>query len=944
MDKKLLFGLMLLMAASFAADWALSPDGKYVYWGNANALINCTATSNGLINQEQICNFTYYGAATKTLNTSLAFNLADGVKPKAAYLWQNISHTLYSPVSTPVNHTVIITPIATNTTTAACNWGAGATKRRLYQNISDTTGSVFCFDGFINNSGTYTIWSMWNEDMQTPYTAYYYDWNDVTGNFVVSQFGSWKVGTIEASWTAGTSRLVKFEYSTKPNSAGKFDIYFHTNSAQDAISNPSNIVLVLDPWWNSTYKFKIPIVVNSTINANLTNFPARIPLNTSNITLWNTASCTNVRFTNQTDNGELLYDLDSPSLTYCGNTSNNAVFYVLIPHIYNLTGFDASHNNTIYAYLGNVNGTGGENERALWGNASAAEVWHMERNGTGAFPAMLNNPTFNLVPVAGTTQCNSTPSGNGFGFGVNITTWKACYMNTSSGITLAPLPNGTANRTMVLFMQRNGYHSGGEAIFTYGDASTNQIFGLGTGAAPSGYYRYKIDGYVNDWTSLIDITNRSYVLAAARYNGTARSMYQNGSTTDFNTQALSMPATGKISYGNYWWASGYEMNGTEISEIRIYSTYLSDDRLSAEAHNNPIFLTIEEVSIIPSLTVQSPTNTTYNIQTIDLNFTTDSNAANCWYSLDGGANTTLAACANTTLTSLSQGSHSVSVYANSSTGGTNTSTVAFSVDSIAPSVAIQNPTNTTYLYSAVNLNLTVSDGGSGIANCNYSVDGGAAVLSCANTTLILGNGNHSIFIQAADNLGNTNSTSVSFTIAMPAIIITINSPANYTYSSGNISIRYLIINATNCWYSLDGANTTLSGCNNGTMTGVANGSHSFILYTNNSYGNLNYSVVYFTVNPNNPTNPQVGLNPMFDEASRQIGNIVGSPILAGLIILIFFSGWVAVSGMKTDAKIITITLAMFLAFALLPTWIIRIGYLIIALFVMVALLKLFERW
>ncbi len=173
-------------------------------------------------------------------------------------------------------------------------------------------------------------------------------------------------------------------------------------------------------------------------------------------------------------------------------------------------------------------------------------------------------------------------------------------------------------------------------------------------------------------------------------------------------------------------------------------------------------------SAAPLLDAQAPSNSLYNYSSIGLNFTaTDSGSgvSSCWYSLDSAANVSLSGCSNTTLI-VSDGSHTLELYANDSAGNLNSTSVSFIVDSTAPTVGIQSPANTTYTNSSVQLEFTATDLGTGISSCRYSLDGApeVALPGCSNTTLSLPNGAHSISISAQDTAGSTSTSSVSFTV------------------------------------------------------------------------------------------------------------------------------------------------------------------------------------
>ena len=99
---------------------------------------------------------------------------------------------------------------------------------------------------------------------------------------------------------------------------------------------------------------------------------------------------------------------------------------------------------------------------------------------------------------------------------------------------------------------------------------------------------------------------------------------------------------------------------------------------------NDTATTLPEPDINPLIiTITSPfNNTTYNIDSVDLNYS--ANVPTAWqaYSLDGTANITLHE--NTTLTNLTDGEHTLTVYANDTSGNMNSTTVWFTIDTIPP--------------------------------------------------------------------------------------------------------------------------------------------------------------------------------------------------------------------------------------------------------------------
>jgi hypothetical protein len=78
-----------------------------------------------------------------------------------------------------------------------------------------------------------------------------------------------------------------------------------------------------------------------------------------------------------------------------------------------------------------------------------------------------------------------------------------------------------------------------------------------------------------------------------------------------------------------------------------------------------------------------------------------------------------------------------------------------------PVITIQSPTNTSYAKISVPLNFTLDKSASW---CGYSLDGAAnkTLLGCANASLEMVNGSHSIVVYANDSLGNMGSSTKAY--------------------------------------------------------------------------------------------------------------------------------------------------------------------------------------
>jgi hypothetical protein len=165
----------------------------------------------------------------------------------------------------------------------------------------------------------------------------------------------------------------------------------------------------------------------------------------------------------------------------------------------------------------------------------------------------------------------------------------------------------------------------------------------------------------------------------------------------------------------------------------------------------------------PIITVLSPENKTY--PSSDIALTLAFNKPTFWigYGLDSQANITISG--NMTLTGLSEGPHSITVYANDT--GENmgySDPVHFSVDTVTPVVEILAPENTTYSTSSVQLTVNVNEPATWMG---HRLDGQAnQTLQSTSTTISnLQDGTHSITAYANDTAGNAGaSETVYFTV------------------------------------------------------------------------------------------------------------------------------------------------------------------------------------
>lgn len=280
-------------------------------------------------------------------------------------------------------------------------------------------------------------------------------------------------------------------------------------------------------------------------------------------------------------------------------------------------------------------------------------------------------------------------------------------------------------------------------------------------------------------------------------------------------------------------------------------------------------------TILPAITIIYPTNSLYNKNVTEMNYSVfDANIDSCWWNDNDGANATIACGANwSAISVLSDGNHVINFYANDSLGNVNSASVSFSVDTKEPVVAITSPIpdGERFTYH-LGVNYTVSD--LNLQACWWTKDNGATntTITCGEniTGQIWNEGNNTIIIYANDSYGNLGIATRNFNVDTMNPQITIVYPQNASYNSytlGPTTLNYTLIeaNAPTCWWTNDNGitNSTPSACG-ASFSGLTSieGSNTWSIYVNDSYGNMNSTSVTFFVDTILPIVYNENYNPL----------------------------------------------------------------------------------
>ena len=207
----------------------------------------------------------------------------------------------------------------------------------------------------------------------------------------------------------------------------------------------------------------------------------------------------------------------------------------------------------------------------------------------------------------------------------------------------------------------------------------------------------------------------------------------------------------------------------------------------------------------PTVTIDAPTaNTAVAAGAVVMGHVTDAGpgVSKLEARVDAGAFTTIAVGAGGAYSypiglasnGSADGAHSVTLRATDSAGNVQTQSVAFTLDTLAPSVTITAPTSGQTTGSNPIVAGSASDTGAGIATVKIKVDGGAftavAVDASGNfstATTINSNGAHTVIVRAADKAGNTFDRSVTFTVLTVGPTLAVDSPtAGAVYNAAPI--------------------------------------------------------------------------------------------------------------------------------------------------------------
>lgn len=253
-------------------------------------------------------------------------------------------------------------------------------------------------------------------------------------------------------------------------------------------------------------------------------------------------------------------------------------------------------------------------------------------------------------------------------------------------------------------------------------------------------------------------------------------------------------------------------------------------------------------AVAPETSINSvnPVGSVVNSANMTINFSSDQSGVTFWCKLD---NDVAATCASPlSYSGLSNGAHNFSVYAVNSAGLADASpaTYTWNVDTVAPSVTIDNLASLKSLTNETSITFIFSSNEVGTFTC--SLDGGAAnPCTSPSTFSSLAEGNHNISINVVDGAGNASENPATFNwsvdvTAPVANIVNVN-PNAAVNNSANVAIEFNANESASFECSVD--NNAFASCSSPlALSNVAEGNHWFAVRAIDVAGNVGLAATY----------------------------------------------------------------------------------------------------
>ncbi|MFX0124116.1 MAG: right-handed parallel beta-helix repeat-containing protein [Candidatus Hodarchaeota archaeon] len=369
--------------------------------------------------------------------------------------------------------------------------------------------------------------------------------------------------------------------------------------------------------------------------------------------------------------------------------------------------------------------------------------------------------------------------------------------------------------------------------------------------------------------------------------------FDQGYSTDTITVILSGNA---IQYWYYIEGEDTENQTWRAMEERT----LNDGTYTLHAYGK-ILNTISLVSVVftidttpPTFNIVSPTSITYTMGTIIVDLSGDTDVAYYWYFIEGFSVDNKLWTQNIDET-LDDGAYILHAYANDTTGNTAYVSVAFKIDTVAPTITLESPPHDTVHNSWTIIKVDVVDvfldtvlyNWDGITNKTWNQDYEYWTLLPSEET------QHNLYVYANDRLGRWTSEVFVFTTDDTNPVVDITSPTEITYNQNSVTLTYTVSEGIATIYINGVANTTAlpSGV---IIPNLQDGIYNITIMAVDSAGNIGNVTVIFVIDTaeeiSSETTAETSSEPTSETTTTpQVGFFPGLlPVLLFYIIIVVF--------------------------------------------------------
>ncbi len=355
------------------------------------------------------------------------------------------------------------------------------------------------------------------------------------------------------------------------------------------------------------------------------------------------------------------------------------------------------------------------------------------------------------------------------------------------------------------------------------------------------------------FTFTIDATAPTITLNSPLNN----SVFEPGQTLDFDVSDSNLAgATWDNGSGANAFSSPYDISTSGWADGSYNVTIRANDT----SGNVAVRLFHFEVDFTaPSIVVVSPANNTFISPGTTLDFAvTDAHLSGATWT-NGSATNALASPFDVSTAGWLDGNYTVTVNATDVLGHTATRNLFVKIDSIAPTITLNSPSNNSYITPGTTIDLAASD--ANLNTVNWTTAGAPTALASPFDISTTGwaDGVYTVRVNATDLAGNLRFSSFTFTVDGSPPAITLNSPANNSYIPAGTTIDLTVgdanLNAAN--WTAGGAPAALASPWDISTTGWLDGAYTVRVNATDLAGNLRFSSYTFTVDS---TPPAVTLN------------------------------------------------------------------------------------